>query len=71
MTRTNNLRRDFRKGSNNGRSMFDLKHCQVETVVDGNGMTIVGAKGNESGNVARRHVCQRGIIVTTDLVDVP
>ena len=71
MTRTNNLRRDFRKGSNNGRSMFDLKHCQVETVVDGNGMIIVGAKGNESGNVARRHVCQRGIIVTTDLVDVP
>ncbi len=71
MTPTYNRRRDFREGSNNGRSMFHLKRRQVRTVVDGNGMTIAGAKGNESGEVAGRHICRRGIIVTIDMVDVP
>ena len=71
MTLTYNQRRDFREGSNNGRSMFNLKHCQVRTVVDGNGTTIVGAKGDEIGKVTGRHVCRRGIIIKIDIVDVP
>ena len=50
--------------------MFDLKCRQVGTVVDGDGMTIVGAEGDESSKVAGRHICQRGIIVTIDIVDV-
>jgi hypothetical protein len=70
MTPNLNRRRDFREGSNNGRSMFDLKCHQVGTVVDGDGMTIVGAEGDESSEVAGRHICQRGIIVTIDIVDV-
>jgi len=50
--------------------MFDLKCRQVGTVVDGDGMTIVGAEGDESSEVAGRHICQRGIIVMIDIVDV-
>ena len=72
MTPPYNQRRDFREGSNNGRSMFDLKCHQVETVVlDGDGMMIVGAKGDDSGEVAGCHICQRGIIVMIDIIDVP
>ena len=52
MTPTFNWRKDFREGSNNGRSMFTLKRHQVGTVVDGDGMMIVGVKGDESGKVA-------------------
>ena len=51
--------------------MFDLKCHQVGTVEDGNGLRIVGTKGNESGKVARCHICQGRIIITIDIVDVP
>jgi hypothetical protein len=71
MTPSYNWRRDFREGPNNGRIMFDLKHHQVGTVVDGDGMTIVDAEGDESGKVARHYICRRGIIVTIYIVDVP
>ena len=71
MTPSYNRRRDFREGSNNGRIMFDLKHRQAGTVVDGNGMTIVGAEGDESSKVARHYICRRGIIVTIYIIDVP
>ena len=50
--------------------MFDLKCRQVGTVVDGDGMTKVGAEGDESSEVAGRHICQRGIIVTINIVYV-
>ena len=55
-----NRRRDFREGSNNGISMFDLKRRQVGTVVDCNGMTTVDTEGEDSGESRRMSHLPKG-----------
>ena len=70
MPPTHDRRRDCRKGTNNAGRVFNLKGCQIWTVVDGNGIKIAIAEGDESGIVAGRHVCRRGIVVATDAIDV-
>jgi hypothetical protein len=70
MTPSNDRRRYFLEGLNNSGRVFGLEGSNIRTVVDGDGMTIMMAKCNESGIVARRHVRRRGIEVTIDIVDV-
>ena len=69
-TPSDDRRGEFVEGPNKGGRVFGLEGSNIRTVVDRDGMTIVTAKCDESGIVARRHVRRRGIEVTVDIVDV-
>ncbi len=59
-----------RKGANESQRIGDWKGCIVRTVVDSDGMAMLGGKGEEGNEPPFSDISQRGIIEAVNVVDI-
>ncbi len=60
-----------KKGANETQRIGDWKGCIVRTVVDSDGMAVLGGEGKEGYEPPFSDISQRGIIEAVNVVDIP